>query len=204
MTLVFVRNTTRQLLSYTANGAWNGLWACVPSLIAYFRVLFPWLLRRLLALRDGREPPTMLSSPMLRASSSSGGMSSPAAASPAPATSAGTESPLEREMRLRREAEQRLRDKFGSGGLKGQSVTNSGFGYTPDEPEPAGPEYAAHSSLLSTVRLVCETVCLLSQFEERDGVVFQVFNSCRQWGVSLSRTTSCVFRHLDSVVVMVW
>ena len=46
----------------------------------------------------------------------------------------------DREMRLRREAEERLRAKFGSGGLKGQSVSNSGgMGYTPPEAA-SGPE----------------------------------------------------------------
>jgi hypothetical protein len=50
------------------------------------------------------------------------------------------ESVYDREMRLRREAEERLRAKFGSGGLKGQSVSNSGgMGYTPPEAA-SGPE----------------------------------------------------------------
>ena len=51
-----------------------------------------------------------------------------------PSTGPAGESYYDREMRLRREAEERLRAKFGAGGLKGQSVSNSGgMGYTPSE-----------------------------------------------------------------------
>ena len=41
------------------------------------------------------------------------------------------ETPVERELRLRREAGGTLRAKFGKGGLKGSSVGNSAYGYNP-------------------------------------------------------------------------
>ena len=94
----------------------------------YLHCAYCMLFCRLLALRDGRELPTELSSPSLRPSLSVGSSPVVAAASPV-----GAESPYERELRLRREAEERLRAKFGTGGLKGQAVSN-GFGSTPEEP----------------------------------------------------------------------
>lgn len=90
-------------------------------------------------------PPTLsLNGPM---ASISGGLSSAASASgggggvgfsassgpssgpstPALGPSSGGDTPLEREMRLRAEAQERLRQKFGAGGLRGQAV-----GSTPD------------------------------------------------------------------------
>jgi hypothetical protein len=110
----------------------------------------------MIALRDGREPPTELpkpAPPVARSTSGSGRSvpaSAPSAGLAASASAVagsdgggggggGEESYYDREMRLRREAEERLRAKFGSGGLKGQSVSNSGgMGYTP--PEAAAPE----------------------------------------------------------------
>ncbi len=104
----------------------------------------------MLALRDGRDPPTELPKPAPvapRAASGRGlsagsGPSSTSSGHGAPADSGGPpgESVYDREMRLRREAEERLRAKFGTGGLKGQSVSNSGgMGYTPPEAS-SGPE----------------------------------------------------------------
>ena len=76
---------------------------------------------RILALREGRKPPTKLAEPRTSASSASSGRSAaPAASRPPPG-----ETPVERELRLRREAGERLRAKFGDKGLKGTFVTNS-------------------------------------------------------------------------------
>ena len=79
------------------------------------------VVRRILALREGRKPPTKLAEPRTSASSASSGRSAaPAASRPPPG-----ETPVERELRLRREAGERLRAKFGDKGLKGTFVTNS-------------------------------------------------------------------------------
>ena len=101
----------------------------------------------MLALREGRTPPTELpaAAPARPAAIARSGSSSSSVGSGGNSTPADTaggppgESYYDREMRLRREAEERLRAKFGAGGLKGQSVSNSGgMGYTP--PEPQAPE----------------------------------------------------------------
>ena len=101
---------------------------------------------RLIAIREGRPPPTELpaaAAPPARTSSMPSHGGSGSAHGP-PAGSSG-ESHYDREMRLRREAEERMRAKFGEGGLKGQSVSNSGgLGYTP--PEPQGTECVITSS----------------------------------------------------------
>ena len=73
---------------------------------------------RLSAIVNGEKPPEELPESSRRAyeaAAASGG-------------ARGGETPVERELRLRREAEERLRAKFGSGGLKGNSVGNSAFG----------------------------------------------------------------------------
>jgi len=64
---------------------------------------------RLQALRDGKEPPSKLP----EGSSSSSYV-----------PSNGDETPYDREMRLRREAQERLRAKFGDGGLRGSAVSS--------------------------------------------------------------------------------
>lgn len=66
-------------------------------------------LASILALRDGRQVPTSLSQPSQPRTSNSR----------APAH----ETPLERHNRLKREAGDRLRAKFGDGGLKGKSLS---------------------------------------------------------------------------------
>uniref|UniRef100_A0A7S2SHV4 Arf-GAP domain-containing protein n=1 Tax=Mucochytrium quahogii TaxID=96639 RepID=A0A7S2SHV4_9STRA len=78
---------------------------------------------RLRAIRDGKEPPTEL--PKRAVSASSG-----------PGTVSG-ETPIERELRMRREAEERLRAKFGSGGLRGNAVSSQPLppGMHDDEPQ---------------------------------------------------------------------
>lgn len=99
------------------------------------------------ALKEGRAPPTDIAPyqqaaasstfatgppPAIRrggASSDGGGSShggTPLSGGSAGGGGAGDETPLAREMRLRAEAQERLRAKFGDGGLKGQSVSNMG------------------------------------------------------------------------------
>lgn len=80
---------------------------------------------RLLALRDGKEPPTALPA------------SAASLHAPAPAAPAG-ESPVDRELRLRAEAEERLRAKFGSGGLRGSAVSSRPLPENMHDPVPPG------------------------------------------------------------------
>lgn len=78
----------------------------------------------ILALRDGRTPPTELPKPATPAPSSRahgghhGSESNQGGGPPG-------ETPIERELRLREEARERLRAKFGAGGLAGASVGSS-------------------------------------------------------------------------------
>jgi hypothetical protein len=104
----------------------------------------------MIALRDGKEPPTALPS---RAPAA---VAAPAGERSAAPRGVDGESFVEREMRLQREASERLRAKFGEGGLKGQSVSG---GYMPPE-EPAAPEYArltTHHSPLAVWSTVTHT-----------------------------------------------
>ena len=97
----------------------------------------------LVANRDGKAPPTDIKpyeeELEAEARSRSGGSSTPSVSgsvgsTPNPAAGGAGggerpgESPVERELRLRAEAQERLRQKFGQGGLKAQSVNNNGFG----------------------------------------------------------------------------
>ena len=57
------------------------------------------------------------------------------------------EDPIQKELRLRAEAKERLRKKFGEGGLGGQAVGSSpippgGYGNQPQQPQNSGDEYA--------------------------------------------------------------
>ena len=72
---------------------------------------------RLQAVRDGKTPPEDLpAAEKAQFQGNDGGGSGGGAA--------GGETPIERELRLRREAKERLRAKFGDGGLKGQNVAS--------------------------------------------------------------------------------
>jgi hypothetical protein len=99
----------------------------------------------LIAARDGKPAPTDIrpyeeeieAESRGRGGGGGGGISSSGGNTPVPTSgisSAGGggerpgESPVERELRMRAEAQERLRAKFGNGGLKGQSVNNNGFG----------------------------------------------------------------------------
>lgn len=57
-----------------------------------------------------------------------------------------SEDPIQKELRLRAEAKERLRKKFGSGGLGSQAVGSSpippgGYGNQPAKPQSSGDEY---------------------------------------------------------------
>jgi ADP-ribosylation factor GTPase-activating protein 1 len=107
----------------------------------------------IMALKEGREPPTDIAPYLAEAagassgggggggggggsgggwsgaagsSSSGSGGSTPSAVGGGGGGGSGNESPIERELRMRAEAQERLRAKFGQGGLKGQSVSNMG------------------------------------------------------------------------------
>ena len=82
---------------------------------------------RIRAERDGKKIPTTL--PMKKSSgqsSSRGSSGSSSSGSSSSGSSGGSETPQERELRLRREAEERLRKKFGGTNLRGQGVSSSG------------------------------------------------------------------------------
>ena len=101
---------------------------------------------RLQALRDGKKPPNELPEEQKKqyqrssSSGSNGGSRSN--------TTAGNpnETPMERELRLRREAKERLRAKFGDGGLKGQNTASYRPPATSDGGTPADEVSAALSS----------------------------------------------------------
>jgi len=68
---------------------------------------------RLAAMRDGKEPPSELPPNAASLQQAAASASGPAG-----------ETPYEREVRLRAEAQERLRQKFGSGGLRGSAVSS--------------------------------------------------------------------------------
>ena len=83
---------------------------------------------RLQALRDGKKPPNELPAEQKKqyrrsgstdSSNSKGGSNNSGGGG-----GNGNETPMERELRLRREAKERLRAKFGDGGLKGQNTAS--------------------------------------------------------------------------------
>ena len=101
---------------------------------------------RLQALRDGKKPPNELPEEQKKQyqRSSSGGSNGGSRSN----TTAGNpnETPMERELRLRREAKERLRAKFGDGGLKGQNTASYRPPATSDGGTPADEVSAALSS----------------------------------------------------------
>lgn len=98
---------------------------------------------QLVARRDGTPEPTELPKPAAPARRSNGhGSGASRAGNGSSSSSSGGgggggarpgETPIERELRLREEARERLRQKFGEGGLKGVAVgsTPTGFGSSP-------------------------------------------------------------------------
>jgi ADP-ribosylation factor GTPase-activating protein 1 len=79
---------------------------------------------RLQALRDGKKPPNELPTEQKKQYGRSNSAGSNGGGNGGGGGSKGNETPMERELRLRREAKERLRAKFGDGGLKGQNTAS--------------------------------------------------------------------------------
>ncbi len=79
---------------------------------------------RLQALRDGKKPPDELPAEQKKQYGRSNSTGSNSGNNNRGGGSNSNETPMERELRLRREAKERLRAKFGDGGLKGQNTAS--------------------------------------------------------------------------------
>lgn len=80
----------------------------------------------IIALRDGKLPPTDIAP--YEAEIAEDERRRGTGGSSTPSSGGDTESPIDRDARLKSDAQERMRAKFGPGGLKGHSSNNTGFG----------------------------------------------------------------------------